>query len=213
MLLPVSEEADERLRDKFAAVGIPVRSSYSSEEFGWIGTECEDCPGSFHVAESNVIIEIDDRNSVLVGGSKLGKVLVTHLHSYATPFVRYDIGDFATVAESCQCGHDGPVLSNIYGEKKKLLKRTDGGIVPFSVKAEKILNVVKCDEYRIRQIGLGAIEVEIGGIDQLSTDQIAALNALLKQEAGDQFEIRIKAVRKIDWGTDMKRLGFRSEVF
>src|SRR5262249_6939467 len=121
------------------------------EEVGYIGAECRDYPGTFHVAESNVIIEIDHRNSLVVGGTKLGKVLVTHLHSYATPFVRYDIGDFATLSERCQCGHDGPVLSNIYGQKKRLLKRADGSIVPFSMKAGNILNVVKCDEYRIRQ--------------------------------------------------------------
>jgi hypothetical protein len=30
--------------------------------------------------------------------------------------------------------------------------------------------------------------------------------------AGDEFKIRINAVRQIDWGADVKRLGFRNEV-
>jgi hypothetical protein len=128
MFIPVSEEAEKTLRDKFAAAKIPVRANYSSEEVGCIGNECRECPGVYHVAESNVVVEVDARDSVLVDGNRLGKVLVTHLHSYATPFVRYDIGDFATLAESCGCGHDGPVLSNIYGRNKRLLKRADGSI-------------------------------------------------------------------------------------
>src|SRR5208282_1529857 len=119
MFIPVSEEADKSLRDKFAAASIPVRSNYSSEEVGYIGAECKDCPETFHVAHSNVIVEVDNRDSVVVGSKRLGRVLVTHLHSYATPFVRYDIGDLATLSEGCGCGHEGPVLSNILGRKKR----------------------------------------------------------------------------------------------
>jgi hypothetical protein len=212
MFIPISEEAEKGLRDKFAAAGIPVRATYSSEETGYIGAECKDCPGTYHVTESNVIIEIDSSDSVVVGGNRLGRVLVTHLHSYATPFMRYDIGDIATLSPGCRCGHDGPVLSNIYGRKKRLLKRTDGSVAPFLIKAENMLKIVKCDEYRIRQTTLDTIEVQIGGIDQLSADQITSLKSLFKEHVGDEFQVRINAVQNIDWGNDTKRLGFRSEV-
>jgi phenylacetate-CoA ligase len=212
MFIPISEEAEKGLRAKFAAARIPVRSNYSSEEVGYIATECKDYPETFHVVQSNVIVEIDNRDSVMVGDNRLGRVLVTHLHSYATPFVRYDIGDLATLAEGCGCGHDGPVLSNILGRKKRFLKRVDGSVVPFLMKAENILKIVKCDEYRIRQTDLNTIEVEIGGIGQLTADQMASLKSAFKEHAGDEFQIRIKAVQNINWGSDIKRLGFRSEL-
>jgi phenylacetate-coenzyme A ligase PaaK-like adenylate-forming protein len=212
MAILTDEEADEDLRNRFSAVGIPVRAIYSSQEAGFIGAECKDCPGAFHVAQSNVIIEIDNRDSVTVGSNRLGRVLVTHLHSYGTPFVRYDIGDFATLSKVCACGHDGPTLTNIYGRKKRLLKRVDGSVAPFSVTARSLLKIVKCEEYRIRQTGLETLEVEIGGVGQLSADQIASLKSLFKERAGDEFRVRINAVQNIDWGSDAKRLGFRSEV-
>jgi phenylacetate-CoA ligase len=212
MFVPVDEEADQGLRDKCAAAGIPVRAVYSSQEVGYIGAECKDCPGAFHIAQSNVIIEIDNEENVLVGGKRLGRVLVTHLHSYATPFVRYDIGDFADLSDLCECGHDGPVLRNIYGRKKRLLKHTDGRVTPFSVVARNILQIVKCDEYRIRQTGLDKIDVEIAGAGQLSAEQIASLTTLLKERAGEDFQVRISTVENIDWGGDTKRLGFGSEM-
>jgi phenylacetate-CoA ligase len=212
MFIAVDEEADDGLREKFAAARIPVRAVYSSQEVGYIAAECKDCPRAFHVAQSNVIIEIDNRDGVVVGGNRLGRVLVTHLHSYATPFVRYDIGDFATLSETCACGHNGPVLTNIYGKKKRLLKRADGSITPFAVVARNILSIVKCDEYRIRQTGLSTIDVEIGGVSELSADQIASLQSLFKERAGDEFQVRFHAIQKIDWGSDTKRLGFRSDV-
>jgi hypothetical protein len=75
-----------------------------------------------------------------------------------------------------------------------------------------MLQIVECDEYRIRQTGLNTIEVEIGGVSQLSADQIASLESLFKERAGDEFEVRIDAVQNINWGSDAKRLGFRSEI-
>jgi phenylacetate-CoA ligase len=212
MFIPIAEEAEKGLRAKFAAARIPVRSSYSSEEVGYIGAECKDYPETFHVVQSNVIVEVDNRDSVVVGDNRLGRILVTHLHSYATPFVRYDIGDLATLSESCGCGHGGPVLSNVVGRKKRLLKRADGSIVPFLMKAENILKIVKCDEYRIRQTDLNTIEVEIGGISQLTADQVVSLKSAFKEHAGEEFQISINAVKNINWGSDIKRLGFRSEL-
>jgi phenylacetate-CoA ligase len=212
MFISIAERLEKDLRDKFVAAEIPVRSNYSSEESGLLAAECMDCPDTFHVAQSNVIIEINYHNSVVVDGTRLGQVLVTHLHSYATPFVRYDIGDFATLSERCHCGHARPTLSNIYGRQKTLIRRTDGSIFHFYIRGGNILNIVKCDEYRIRQTELGVLDVEIGGVDHLSDDQTAALTAFLKMNAGDEFEIRIKAVRQIDWGSDVKRLGFRSDL-
>jgi phenylacetate-coenzyme A ligase PaaK-like adenylate-forming protein len=159
-----------------------------------------------------VIIDVDNRDSVTVGNNKLGRVLVTHLHSYGTPFVRYDIGDYAALSKACACGHDGPVLTNIYGRKKRLLKRADGSVIPFSVTARSLLEIVKCEEYRIRQTGLETLEMEIGGAGHVTADQIASLKSLIKERAGDEFQVRIETVQNIDWGSDVKRLGFRSEV-
>jgi phenylacetate-CoA ligase len=213
MFIPTGEEADKSLRDTFVAAGIPVRANYSSEEVGLIASECKDCPEHLHVAQSNVIVEVDNRDSVVVGNARLGRVLVTHLHSYATPFVRYDIGDLATLSKACRCGHDGPVLSNIYGRKKRLIKHPDGSVSRFGISAGRILEIVQCDEYRIRQTALDIIEVEIGGVEQLTADQKTALKRLFKKRAGDDFQIHLNAVRSINWGSAAKKLAFHSEVF
>jgi phenylacetate-CoA ligase len=93
MFIPLSEEISHDLRQSFCMQNIPVRGNYSSEEVGVIGCECQHYPGNYHVAHSNVIVEIDKNSSVTVGDNTLSRVLLTHLHSYATPFIRYDVGD------------------------------------------------------------------------------------------------------------------------
>ena len=81
-----------------------MRSGYSSEEVSLIGSECEAFPSHYHIAHSNVIVEVDKTSGVAVGGKTLGRILLTHLHSYATPFIRYDVGDLGTLADTCECG-------------------------------------------------------------------------------------------------------------
>ena len=141
MFIPLGEEADADLRNKFSARNITVRGTYSSEEVGLIGWECPTFPSHYHVAHSNVIVEVDKQNGVVVYGKRLGRILLTHLHSYATPFIRYDVGDLGRLAETCGCGHDGPTISNILGRAKDLVKHADGRLGVFFIRSRELMNV------------------------------------------------------------------------
>jgi phenylacetate-coenzyme A ligase PaaK-like adenylate-forming protein len=212
MIIPVAEAMDPETRKAFAAMGIPVRGNYSSEEVGAIGFECERIPETFHVATSNVIVEVVNDGALQFEHSGMGRVLVTHLHSYATPFIRYDLGDAATLEPRCPCGHDGPVLSNIYGRSKSLVKHADGRVSIFLLRGKEMTAVARFNEYRLRQTDLQTIVVELGGRDALAPEETEALIALVRSHAGDDIEVRIKPVAEIDWGQGTKRLGFVSDV-
>jgi phenylacetate-coenzyme A ligase PaaK-like adenylate-forming protein len=210
--LPAGEAVDPRLRENLQSAGVPVLASYSSEEVGLIGSECPKGPGNYHVATSNVLVEVLEDEGFEIGGAKLGRVLVTHLHSYATPFIRYDLGDLASFAGRCICGHDGPVLYNVHGRAKSLLRHQDGRISPFYVRSNELLGIVRCNEFRIRQIDLQTIVVELGGIEELSHTQHQQLTDLMRLHAGSEFKVIIKAVGSLDWGKSRKRLGFHNDV-
>lgn len=212
ILMPMAEAVSPELREAFASVGIPVRATYSSEEVGAIGSECEKVPGSYHVATSNVIVEVVPDDSIRLADRRIGRVLVTHLHSYATPFIRYDIGDVATLDKVCPCGHDGPAVSNIYGRAKALLKHADGRVSIFYVRGKEMTAIAKFDEYRMRQTDIKNIVVEIGGRDSLTPEETAAFIKLVKLHAGEEFNVSVKAVAQIDWGHSIKRPGFLSDV-
>ncbi len=210
--LPSGEAVDPRLREDFQSVGVPVLATYSSEEVGLIGSECPKSPGNYHVATSNVVVEVLRDDGFKIDGAKLGRVLVTHLHSYATPFIRYDLGDLASLADRCACGHDGPVLYNIHGRTKSLLKHRDGRISPFYVRNNELLAIARCNEFRIRQTDLQTIIVELGGIQELSQMQRELLIDLIRLHAGIDFKVIIKTVGSVDWGKNRKKLGFHSDV-
>ncbi len=212
MWIPIGDAPDPQLRKKFSDLNIPVSATYSSEEVGSIGHECRAISGNYHVSTSNVIVEVDTKERFDINNSLLGKVLVTHLHSYATPFIRYDIGDLACLKDCCPCGYNGPVLSNIYGRAKQLLKHPDGHVLPFFIRGGDMAKIAKVTEYRIRQTDIKTIAVEIDGREPITPEAIDAFKNLLKAHAGDAFDVKITQVAKIDWGKDTKRLGFRSDV-
>jgi phenylacetate-CoA ligase len=200
------------LRQAFASVNIPTTANYSCEEVGMIAQECRATRDFYHVCTSNVIVEVDTSEALELGGKPAGRVLVTHLHSYATPFIRYDVGDIASLQDSCPCGHQGPVLTNIYGRTKQLLKHADGRLAPFYVPGSEMLSVANISEFRIRQIEIQKLVVEVAAPNPLPPAKIDACKELIQTYAGVDFAIQISQVSKIDWGQDTKRLGFRNEL-
>jgi phenylacetate-coenzyme A ligase PaaK-like adenylate-forming protein len=190
--------------------GIPVRATYSCEEVGPIGFECEASQGHYHVASSNVIVETEGPYEI--GGKKLGRVLLTHLHSYATPFIRYDVGDLASLSQRCPCGHNGPTIHDLFGRLTNALKHPDGRLSAFLIRGEELLEIVKYTEFRIRQVSLDAITVELGGRETLTAEEIGGVTAFLRARAGDAFRIDVIARTAIDWGNSAKRLSFQCEV-
>jgi hypothetical protein len=211
MWIPLSAKVDARHIETFAKLTIPVRANYSAEEVGMIGAECSKFSGYYHVATSNVIVEVVDRRFG-IDGINLGKVLVTHLHSYATPFIRYDLGDLACLQARCPCGLDGPAIYNLEGRESRVLKHRDGRLSPFKIHTKALAALLDFTEYRIRQIAFDKIVVEFGGRSKINTDELAAVTTFLQKYTGPEFNIEIKACEEIDWGQSRKRPAFRCEV-
>ena len=91
--------------------GVEPLSKYSSFENYEIAMECPSQKG-MHVAAEDLVVEVvdDDGNPLPSGVS--GRVLVTNLHNYGMPLLRYDTGDVGAFVEArCECGRGLPLLS------------------------------------------------------------------------------------------------------
>ncbi len=208
----LADYRDPTMVDALKGIGIPSLSNYSAGELGPIAFECSKYQGSFHVTHTNVIVERDKELTASFNGVTVGRLLITHLHSYATPIIRYDIGDFGQLEEQCPCGHDGPTISNIFGRGKHFLRRPDGKLLPFYVSTRMLLEAVSFNECRVRQAEIGTITIEIGGRTSITTDEETRLKSLILKATDPAFKVEIKAVEKIDWGENSKRLFFSSSV-
>jgi phenylacetate-CoA ligase len=203
---------DPEIVKVLAEVGVRSLSNYSAGEVGPIAYECSKHQGYFHVAHTNVIVECDDQTTASFNGNSLGRLLITHLHSYATPIIRYDIGDFGQLAHKCPCGHDGTTISNIFGRGKHFLRHPSGKLQPFHLSTRTLMEVVKFEEFRVRQYAVDTITVEVGGRDSITADEEAALRNYVVKATDPAFNVVIKPIRQIDWTGNPKRLFFSSTV-
>jgi phenylacetate-CoA ligase len=101
---------------------VKVFNEYGCGEVGSIAHECEH--GSMHLMADNVIAETDTSNSP--DGSS-GRLIITDLHNYAMPLIRYDIGDYGTLSDKpCACGRGLPVIERIHGRAYDIIRTADG---------------------------------------------------------------------------------------
>src|SRR6185312_15465562 len=90
------------------AFGVKVIDMYSSQEVGYIALECPQ-EEQYHVQSENLFVEVLDEAGRACQPGEVGKVVVTTLHNFAMPLLRYDIGDYAEVGAPCRCGRNLPV--------------------------------------------------------------------------------------------------------
>jgi hypothetical protein len=192
--------------------GIRSYSNYSCEEAGLLGQECLTCPDYYHVAHSNVIVEEDKTLTTTFDGRRLSRVLVTHLHSFATPLIRYDIGDFAEFLPACPCGHVGTVLTNIYGRRKNFVHHSDGRMTEFYIGTRTAKSICDFNEWRVQQLSYTDILLEISGVNNLSATMIEQFKSLILLGARAEFNVEVRAVDEIDWSNNPKRLFFTCRI-
>lgn len=107
------------------AWNVPVVDMYSSEELGYIALQCPEHE-HYHVQAETVLVEVLDEADRPCQPGEVGRLVITDLHNFATPLIRYDIGDFAEVGTACPCGRGLPVLARIIGRTRNLLVAADG---------------------------------------------------------------------------------------
>jgi phenylacetate-CoA ligase len=131
------------------AFGPGIFETYGSREVMLIAAECPAHQG-LHVSMENLVVEVivregDSERPARPG--ELGEVVVTDLHNYGAPFIRYVNGDLAVAQppDRCACGRWLTRLESVEGRVTDTLRDADGRpvggmffIVLFSVLAHKV---------------------------------------------------------------------------
>lgn len=105
-----------------------VYDFYGSRETASIAGECKN--GLIHIFSFNNYMEIIDKNNNPITEVEEGKLLITSLHNYSMPMIRYAIGDMAVLGPPlCFCGNYLPCLKKISGRIEEQFIKKDGSIV------------------------------------------------------------------------------------
>lgn len=193
-------------------LGVPLVDTYSAQECGYIALQCP-AHEHYHVQSERLVVEILDDDGHPCPPGAIGRVVVTDLHNFATPLVRYELGDFAEVGEPCPCGRGLPVLTRIVGRRRGMLVHRDGRTVwpVFTVACREAAPYLECQlvQDTIDRLRLRVVASRTRPLDDRHR---AALVAALHGALGSEFRVVIEEVDTLDRSPAGKLEEFVSHV-
>lgn len=187
---PVEPELERRLVDRY---GVRVSDVYSANEVGVIAFRCEN--GSLHVQSESVLVEILDERWQPCAPGETGHLVVTALHNLATPLIRYDLGDYAIQGDTCTCGRGLPVIRQVLGRVRNLV-RTPEGRRSWPVELGKIRSVRVIQQAQFVQSAIDTIQLNFVAERPLtSAEERQAMEAI---RAALDYPFKVELVRVDD---------------
>ena len=185
----IGETLTPRVRERAASVlGAEIADHYSSQEVGCIAIECP-ASGLYHVMAESVIVEIVDERGQPCPQGVAGRVLVTDLHNFATPILRYEIGDYAEASGPCPCGRGLPTLKSILGRERNLILMPDGSRHWPLVGFHEYRKIAPVSQYQFIQHEAERIEVRLVTEAPLTPIQESRLKEHMRKSLGFPFAL------------------------
>ncbi|MDP2135549.1 MAG: hypothetical protein Q8J99_18250 [Sulfuritalea sp.] len=191
----LGESAHESLRERCReAWGVPVVDMYTCQEAGYLALQCPE-QENYHVQAENILLEVVDDHGRACAPGEIGRVLVTSLNNFATPLIRYELGDYAEVGATCSCGRGLPVLKRIMGRYRNLLTLPDGtrhwALIGYPS------DIAPIEQMQMVQTGLDEIKVRLVMPRLLGDGETRALTAFIHDTLGYPFRLRFEYVDTI----------------
>ncbi len=178
---------------------VPLVDTYSAAEVGVIALQCPE-RAHYHVQSEHLVVEILDDDDQPCAAGEVGRVVVTALHNFAMPLVRYELNDYAEVGAPCACGRGLPVLKRILGRRRNMLRLPDGSrhwpSFPVSVWGED----TPVRQVRLVQAELEVITVNLVVTRALTAAERAAIETRLSERLGWPFRYRFEFPEHLDAG-------------
>lgn len=130
------------------------------------------------------------RRAVRAPPGEAGRLAITDLHNYATPIVRYEIGDWAERGEPCTCGRGLPTIRRILGRERNLVLMPDGSRRYPLVGFARFREVAPVVQYQFVQHALEDLEMRLVVEARLNAKQESDLAEIVRKALGFSFALR-----------------------
>ena len=194
-LRTVGETVSEELRAHvLARTGLAIEDNYSSQEVGVIALQCP-ASGLYHAMAESLVVEVLDEDGDPCAEGEVGRVVITDLHNFASPLIRYDIGDYAEVGGRCSCGRALPTLKRIRGRERNLLIKPDGTRHWPLVGFHRFGSVAPVQQYQVVQTSLEEIVLKVVTAAPLSEAAAGALGEIVRRALDFPGQVRVEQSR------------------
>ncbi|HEX2463310.1 MAG TPA: hypothetical protein VHR17_01720 [Thermoanaerobaculia bacterium] len=179
----------------------PVTDFYGTTECNLVAWECRHC-GLYHTSDDSVIVELVREDGRDAAPGEDGEVVLTTLHSFAMPFLRFRLGDLARrPRETRRCAIHFAALERIEGRVTDYI-RTPGGqrVGPFRI-MDALDELPGVRRWQMVQRALNRVEVQFEPRPQ--ADEGGVARAIVERCAElfpPEVEIEPRAIRFDDDG-------------
>lgn len=203
----VSDDTRELCR---RAWQLDIADIYSSEEAGCIAIQCGH--GSYHIQSENLLVEIINDDGKPCTAGEIGRVLITTLHNFAMPLIRYALGDYAQAGAPCPCGRGLPVIQRIMGRVRNMLRLPDGTQHWPSFPEDRWVNIAPIQQLQVVQTALDTVVLRIQAARTLTEPEITQLKRTFRDTLAFPHVIQVEQVTSIPRGKNAKFEDFVSEI-
>jgi len=189
----IGETLSPALRARCQAVlGVPIVDAYSAQEVGAIALQCPSS-GLYHVHAESLIVEVLNAEGGACAPGETGRVVVTDLHNFATPLIRYELRDYAEVgpAGGCSCGRGLPTLTRVLGRQRNMVVLPNGQRYWPLVGLHHFREVGQILQYQLIQHDLTHVEMRLVTASKLAPAAEARLIEIVQSALGHPFQIRL----------------------
>ncbi|MEZ5586129.1 MAG: AMP-binding protein [Sedimenticolaceae bacterium] len=211
-VITISESLPADLRETCREQwGVPICDMYSATELGYIAIQAPH--GDHYMVPDEVVrVELLDDAGDPVNVGEVGRVVVTPLHNYAMPLVRYQIGDYAERGDRSPCGRTLPVINRILGRVRNMLSYPDGRKVWPLFSDYRFRDIAPVRQFRVIQREIDALELQVAAERELSEPEREALAQVIRERVSYPFRITVTEHAEIARSAGGKFEDFRNEV-
>jgi phenylacetate-CoA ligase len=167
--------------------GCRVVDSYGCAETGVAGFECEH--GGMHVPVESTVVDL------IPDGDGASQILLTDLHNFSEPVIRYRIGDLVEpAAAACPCGRSLPLLGRLQGRTGDTITLPDGrrvnALLPYYL-FRPYAKTGTVRSYQLAEYPGGRIELRV----QPGSGWDESLESKIEREVSDGLGVQVRVVR------------------
>lgn len=188
----IGETLQPELRTRCQQVlGAPIVDAYSAQEVGVIALECP-VSGLYHVQAESLIVEVLKPDGSACAAGEVGRVVVTDLHNFATPLVRYELRDYAEVGPGCGCGRGLPTLTRVLGRERNMVRLPNGERHWPIVGLHHYREIGQILQYQLIQHDLERVEMRLVVGAPLAGEAERRLIEVVQNALGHPFRVELR---------------------
>jgi phenylacetate-CoA ligase len=187
-------QKDRQLID--SAFGAVIYDRYAARECGNIAWECNEHKG-YHINIDSIVVEFLKDGRPVDPGER-GDVVVTNLHSYAMPFIRYRIGDVAVPSyKECPCGIKLPLMEIIEGRDEDFIVLKNGKKISPMMVTCTLDHIPGLRQFRVIQEDVGLLIAVLAKGEGFGADTVHRVEKQLKTILDEEMDIKCELVDNI----------------